>query len=122
MIMADPDYYKILQIDPEAEPEIIEAAYRRLARKYHPDVSKSPDAVQRMQQINVAYEVLRDPAKRAEYDRARLRRSSHRPQERPRYTHPPRPARKPPILHVRIAVVWVLSRATNHWPLRLFDC
>ncbi|TEU11887.1 MAG: hypothetical protein E3J21_22510 [Anaerolineales bacterium] len=99
--MAESDYYKILQIDPKAEPEVIEAAYRRLARKYHPDVNKSPDAVQRMQQINVAYEVLRDPAKRAEYDRARLRRPFYGPRESPRYTtYPPRPARNPPILHV----------------------
>ena len=98
--MEEPDYYKILQIDPGAEQEVIEAAYRRLARKYHPDVNKSPDAIQRMQQINVAYEVLRDPAKRAEYDRARLRRSFYGRRESPRYTHPPRPARKPPILHV----------------------
>ena len=98
--MAEPDYYKILQIDPEAEQEVVEAAYRRLARKYHPDVNKRPDAVQRMQQINVAYEVLRDPAKRAEYDRARLRRSFYAPRESPRYTHPPQSAGKPPILHV----------------------
>ena len=101
LIMEESDYYKILQIDPGAEPEVIEAAYRRLARKYHPDVNKSPDAVQRMQQINVAYEVLRDPAKRAEYDRARLRRPFYGPRESPRYTtYPPRPARNPPILHV----------------------
>lgn len=67
------DYYKILQLDPSAEPEIIEVVYRRLARKYHPDVNHSPDANQYMQNINLAYEVLRDPAKRAEYDRLRQR-------------------------------------------------
>ena len=61
------DYYKILQVDPEADPDIIEAAYKRLARKYHPDLNKAPDANQRMMEINLAYEVLGDPQQRAEY-------------------------------------------------------
>ena len=43
--VADPiDPYKVLQVDPEAEDEVIQAAYRRLARKYHPDLAKTPDA------------------------------------------------------------------------------
>ncbi|MDP2726335.1 MAG: DnaJ domain-containing protein [Dehalococcoidia bacterium] len=66
-----PDFYAELQVDPKAEKEIIEAAYRKLAGKYHPDVSKSPDAVQRMKSINAAYEVLSDPYRRAAYDTAR---------------------------------------------------
>lgn len=61
------DYYRILQVDPEADPDVVEAAYKRLARKYHPDLNPEPDANQRMQEINVAYEVLGDPEKRAEY-------------------------------------------------------
>ncbi|NLD73052.1 MAG: DnaJ domain-containing protein [Chloroflexi bacterium] len=61
-------YYRVLQVDPEAEPEVIQSAFRRLARKYHPDVNKSPDAVRRMQEINEAYEVLRDPSRRRAYD------------------------------------------------------
>jgi len=61
--------YEILQVDPQAEPEVLEAAYRRLARKYHPDVSGSAAAVERMKELNAAYEVLRDPGRRAEYDR-----------------------------------------------------
>lgn len=65
------DLYKILQVDTEAEPEVIEAAYRRLARKYHPDVSAAAGAVERMQELNAAYQVLRDPARRAAYDAAR---------------------------------------------------
>ena len=68
-----PDPYKILQVDPDADREIIEAAYRRLARKYHPDVSTEPDAVARMVQINQAWELLRDPVRRASIDRARVR-------------------------------------------------
>src|SRR5215472_10025828 len=64
--------YEILQVDPRAEPEVLEAAFRRLARKYHPDVSRTSDSVERMKELNAAYEVLRDPAKRADYDRALL--------------------------------------------------
>ena len=66
-----PDYYAILQVHPNAEKEVIGAAYRKLAAKYHPDVSHSPDAVEKMKQINAAYEVLSDPVKRAAYDAAR---------------------------------------------------
>ena len=68
-----PDPYKTLQVDPEAEDEVIEAAYRRLARKYHPDVAPGPDAQDRMVRINQAWEVLRDPSRRAAVDRARTR-------------------------------------------------
>ncbi len=66
-----PDYYKTLQVDPEAEPEVIAAAYRRLAAKYHPDVNKAPDAAARMRSLNEAYAVVGDEAKRIEYDRQR---------------------------------------------------
>lgn len=65
------DYYVILQVHPKAEKEVIDAAYRRLASKYHPDVSRVSDASERMKQINTAYEVLSDPVKRAAYDAAR---------------------------------------------------
>jgi len=61
------DYYLILQVQPSAEPEVIQAAYRRLALKYHPDVEDS-NLVQ-MQELNEAYEVLSKPDKRAAYDR-----------------------------------------------------
>jgi curved DNA-binding protein CbpA len=66
-----PDPYKVLQVDPEAEDEVIQAAYRRLAQKYHPDVATGPDAAARMAAINAAWEVLRDPARRASHDLAR---------------------------------------------------
>ena len=71
MNVSDP--YKVLQVDPEAEAEVIEAAYRRLARKYHPDVSPDPESLERMIAINKAWEQLRDPTKRAAVDRARQR-------------------------------------------------
>jgi DnaJ domain len=64
--------YEILQVDPRAEPEVLEAAFRRLARKYHPDVSRTTDSAERMKDLNAAYQVLRDPARRADYDRALL--------------------------------------------------
>ncbi len=67
----DKDYYAILQVDPRAEPEVVEAAYRRLSRKYHPDVSGDPGAAPRMRELNEAYQVLSDPARRRAYDRRR---------------------------------------------------
>lgn len=63
-----PDYYAVLQVDPHAEPEVIQVAYRRLAAKYHPDVDPSPGALERMKLLNAAYEVLSDPEKRKAYD------------------------------------------------------
>jgi curved DNA-binding protein CbpA len=71
-----PDPYKVLQVDHEAEDEVIEAAYRRLARKYHPDVAPGPEAQDRMVRINQAWEMLRDPIRRAAVDRARSRSST----------------------------------------------
>jgi hypothetical protein len=65
------DAYKVLQVDPSAEREVIEAAYRRLARKYHPDVNPAPGAAERMRELSAAYDLLRDPDQRAEYDRQR---------------------------------------------------
>lgn len=66
-----PDPYKVLQVDSEAEDEVIQAAYRRLAQKYHPDVAPGPDAAARMAGINAAWEILRDPSRRAAHDLAR---------------------------------------------------
>src|SRR5215469_12918379 len=63
--------YEILQVDPGVEPEVLEAAYRRLARKYHPDVSAAGAGDRRMKEINAAYAVLSDPLRRAAYDRRR---------------------------------------------------
>jgi len=63
------DYYKIMGLDRDATQDDIKRAYRKLARKYHPDVSKEPDAQTRFQEMQEAYEVLKDPEKRAAYDR-----------------------------------------------------
>ena len=62
------DYYKILDVPREAPEDVIRKAYRKLARKYHPDVSKEPDAQERMREVNEANDVLRDTEKRAAYD------------------------------------------------------
>lgn len=64
-----PDYYAILQVHHSAGKEVIDAAYRKLAAKYHPDVNASPDAAEKTKQINEAYEVLSNPERRAEYDK-----------------------------------------------------
>ena len=66
---AKPDYYDVLGVERTAGPDDIRKAYRDLARRHHPDVSREPDATERFQQINEAYQVLRDEEKRATYDR-----------------------------------------------------
>ncbi|MBI4793223.1 MAG: DnaJ domain-containing protein [Deltaproteobacteria bacterium] len=63
------DYYKALGVARDAGQDEIKRAYRRLARKYHPDVNKAAEAEQRFKEIGEAYEVLKDPEKRAAYDR-----------------------------------------------------
>lgn len=63
------DYYEILGVSRDADKEEIKRAYRRLARKYHPDVNKEAGAEERFKEINRAYEVLSEPEVRARYDR-----------------------------------------------------
>ncbi|MCY7273483.1 MAG: molecular chaperone DnaJ [Phormidesmis sp. CAN_BIN44] len=63
------DYYEILGVAREADKEEIKQAYRRLARKYHPDVNSETGAEERFKEINLAYEVLSEPETRARYDR-----------------------------------------------------
>ncbi len=68
--------YAILQVSPHSEPEVIQAAYRQLARKYHPDHHPDPRATEWMKALNAAYAVLADPQQRAAYD---ARQGIHQP-------------------------------------------
>ncbi|MBH3427581.1 MAG: curved DNA-binding protein [Pseudomonas sp.] len=65
------DYYKILGVEPTADEKAIKTAYRKLARKYHPDVSKERDAEEKFKEVNEAHDVLSSAEKRAEYDELR---------------------------------------------------
>jgi DnaJ-class molecular chaperone len=71
-----PDYYRILEVRPDASPEVIEKAYKALALKYHPDkhpAERSKWATKKMLLIKEAYQVLSDPIKRRQYDEVRRR-------------------------------------------------
>ena len=68
MELSKRDYYEVLGIDKDASKEEIKKAYRKLARKYHPDVNKETDAEDKFKEVKEAYEVLRDDQKRAQYD------------------------------------------------------
>ncbi len=69
------DYYATLGVERQAPDAEIKKAYRRLVRKHHPDVNPAPDAKQRMQDLNEAWEVLRDAERRAAYDQLAARRA-----------------------------------------------
>jgi hypothetical protein len=87
--------YKILQVDQEASPEVIEAAFRRLAKMNHPDVSSGRDAVERMAGINTAHDLLEDPVSRRSIDQDLARQETdHRP--RTADARPSTPSATPP--------------------------
>ncbi|MBV9322274.1 MAG: J domain-containing protein [Chloroflexi bacterium] len=112
------DPYRTLQVEPSADLEAIKAAYRRLARLYHPDLNPRPEAAERMRAINQAYRLLSDPHQRAAYDARRyllvptgtvVVRTPTRPRARPVVT----PAYEPPTALQRrvdriVAVLGVL--------------
>jgi curved DNA-binding protein CbpA len=117
-----PDAYKVLQVDPEAEDEVIQAAYRRLARKYHPDLARQPEAAARMAAINDAWALIGKPAARAAYDRARRPSgssavASDRPASAPAPSQPPPAAgEEPATVQPPVETVsrdWTSGRSTH---------
>jgi curved DNA-binding protein CbpA len=113
--LADP--YKTLQVDSEAEDEVIGAAYRRLARKYHPDASggSDPGAATRMAALNAAFELIGDPVRRAAFDRDRAlrealsRRASDAP---PAATAPPSAGSPGPRSPETVSRDWTSGRSS----------
>ena len=94
---SDRSLYQVLQVDPSADPEVIEAAFKRLALKYHPDRSTAADAAERMRALIVARDTLSDPNRRAAYD-ASLglpRRPAPAPSPAPQPSPPRQPAQPP---------------------------
>ncbi len=91
-----PDLYKLLQVDSEADPDVIQAAYRRLAQKFHPDVAGGPESAERMVAINAAWEILGDPARRSLYDIEREQARDRTGSNGSRAAPAPAPARPAP--------------------------
>ena len=106
------DCYAILGVTPAAEDVVIGAAYRALMRHYHPDTNSDPRAQARAQEISAAYAILRDPAKRAEYDSSRGAGGILWPVEE--QAEPPPPMRTAGIATALLAVV--LVGAVWAWP------
>lgn len=102
------DYYAVLQVRPDADAEVIAAAYRSLARKYHPDHTHDDTGLQRMRELNEAFATLSDPVRRREYDAYRLRRLAAAVPPAPAARSPtteemrrtPRPTPVEPVTHV----------------------
>lgn len=76
---AAPDHYQTLGLARHAEPVVVKAAYRALASLYHPDRNPAPDAIERIQRINIAHDVLSDPVRRQAYDATLLGHSTPAP-------------------------------------------
>lgn len=75
--MENKDYYKIMGVSNDVTAQELKTAYRRLARKYHPDVSKEPNATEKFKELGEAYEVLKDPEKRKLYDQYQANPQQH---------------------------------------------
>lgn len=106
-----PDPYKVLQVDSEAEDEVIQAAYRRLAQKYHPDVA-GPDGAERMTAINAAWALLRDPAQRASLDGERSM-APERPAQPGGASSQGRPSAAPPPPPETVSTDWTSGRSSQ---------
>lgn len=98
-----PTYYDLLQVERDATPERVRAAYRKLAQKYHPDkMPGNANAVRAMAAINAAYEVLSDAHRRAEHD-LWIRRAQ-------------RPSRPAPVEPAVPKDMWTYLHPATHWP------
>lgn len=80
------DPYMVLEVTQNAEAEVIEAAFKQLSKKYHPDINKNPDAELRMQEINWAFDILSNPEKRFKYDN-RYQNYQHQQDKKPHDFH-----------------------------------
>jgi curved DNA-binding protein CbpA len=110
------DPYRVLQVLPTADDEVVHAAYRALAMKFHPDRDSTARAAQRMRDLNQAFVLVRTPAARAAFDRTR-RVMSSRPAGRPVASVPPPnvDAESPQITFGRYAG-WTLRQLARHDP------
>ncbi|HEX6140189.1 MAG TPA: DnaJ domain-containing protein [Candidatus Limnocylindria bacterium] len=91
--MALPDVYRVLQVVPDADQVVLNAAFRALALKYHPDRDGSTEAARRMAQLNAAWALVRDGVRRAAYDRSRRHVQNEFPTTPSVRAVPPPPAR-----------------------------
>ena len=82
MVIGRKDYYQVLMVDQAADADILAVVHRRLAQRYHPDMDPGDDARQRMLEINQAYDVLRNPERRAKYDQELASRRDRRNTDR----------------------------------------
>ena len=105
--MARDDYYSTLGVDRKASQEDIKKAYRKLARRYHPDTNKDNGAEERFKQISEAYDVLGDPEKRKKYDRGQSVFASPLPGRR---------MREPSLTPAGMLTRYFLSSRMRPWP------
>lgn len=109
------DFYEVLGVDESASSEEIKKAFRLLAKKYHPDVSKEPDAEEKFKAVQQAYQTLKNPLERSYYDQIRQQSSREKNFEPDgdayRYWQSPPPPRKTVmrrLLHASIVLFWLL--------------
>jgi curved DNA-binding protein CbpA len=119
--MADRDAYEILQVHPKADVLIIQAAYRILAAKYHPDRDSSPGADRRMAEINAAFELIRTEDRRLLYDKQRaLGRATVTivtpPYSAPQPTRPSAEAASPDVIDFGRYAGWKLDQVVKQDP------
>jgi curved DNA-binding protein CbpA len=106
------DPYRVLEVDPEVSDDAVKAAYRRLARRYHPDLAAEPDAASKMAVVNRAWELVGEPASRSRYDRDRRLGRANPGVEPPTPAPPPppkRPAEPPPE---QVSSDWTSGRSS----------